>query len=73
MTATDSNCPDQTVTRQYQMTVDTDVPVVTAEFNLGQGHVNDFSSLGDEGVYLGIVSGAACQQPFYFHTCFTYF
>jgi len=58
VTATDSQCPDQTVTRQYQMTVDTDVPVVTVEFNPGQGHVNDFSSVGDEGVYLGIVSWA---------------
>ncbi|EJK48117.1 hypothetical protein THAOC_33112, partial [Thalassiosira oceanica] len=54
VTATGSNCPDQTVTRRYQMTVDTDEPVVMVEFNLGQGHVNDFSSVGDEGVYLGI-------------------
>ena len=61
VTATSTQCPGQTVTHQYQMTVDTDVPVVTAEFNLGQGHVNDFSSVGDEGVYLGIVSGACCS------------
>ena len=81
VTATDSQCPDQTVTRQYQMTVDTDVPVVTAEFNLGQGHVNDFSSVGDGGVYLGIVSGSVLQQlsPYLFNLllmstiCLTYF
>ena len=71
VTATSSQCPDQTVTRQYQMTVDIDVPVVTAGFNLGQGHVNDFSSLGDEGVYLGIVSGACCSG--YLPTRTTYF
>ena len=67
VTATDSQCPDQTVTRQYQMTVDTDVPVVTVEFNVGQGHVNDFSSVGDGEVYLGIVSGARCSS--YLHIC----
>ena len=64
VTATSTQCPDQTVTRQYQMTVDTDVPVITAGFNLGQGHVNDFSSVGDEGAYLGIVSGATVATSF---------
>ncbi|EJK48096.1 hypothetical protein THAOC_33136, partial [Thalassiosira oceanica] len=64
VTATSNQCPDQTVTRQYQMTVDTDVPVVTAGFNLGQGHVNDFNSVGDEGVYLGIASSNATDYEY---------
>ena len=71
VTATSNQCPDQTVTRQYQMTVDTDVPVVTAGFNLGQGYGNEFSSVGDEGAYLGIVSRACCSG--YLPTRTTYY